>query len=103
MKFNKLVRDKIPEMIEKEGYVPETEILSSRRFLSELDRKLGEEVDEYRESGDIEEIADILEVLYSICDARGYSFDEIMKIKEDKKLKRGGFSKKIFLIAKHKK
>ncbi len=103
MEYNKLVRDKIPEMIVKEGYVPETEILSDEKFLQELDKKLREEVNEYCESGDAEEIADVLEVLYAICDARGYSFDEVMKIKEEKKSKRGGFSKKIFLIAKHEK
>ncbi len=102
MKYNKLVRDKIPDMIIEEGYIPKTKILSHKEYLHELDKKLGEEVREYRQSKEIEELADILEVIYAICEARGYAADELMEIKDKKQQKRGGFSKKIFLISKSK-
>ncbi|MEG0852864.1 MAG: nucleoside triphosphate pyrophosphohydrolase [Angelakisella sp.] len=102
MEYNKLVRDNIPDIIRKEGYVPKTEILTDERFLSELDKKLSEEVGEYQESKKLEELADILEVVYAICNVRGYSLDELMRVKEEKQFNRGGFSKKLFLISKSK-
>ncbi len=103
MKYKKLVRDNIPDMIEKEGYVPKTQILSDEEYLRALDKKLCEEVREYRRSGEIEELADILEVVYAAAQARGYSAEELMRIKTEKQAERGGFSKKIFLISKLKK
>ncbi|MEG0754057.1 MAG: nucleoside triphosphate pyrophosphohydrolase [Angelakisella sp.] len=102
MEYNKLVRDNIPDIIRKEGCVPKTEILTDERFLSELDKKLSEEVGEYQESKKLEELADILEVVYAICNVRGYSLDELMRVKEEKQFNRGGFSKKLFLISKSK-
>ena len=102
MEYNKLVRDNIPDIIRKEGYISKTEILTDKRFLSELDKKLSEEVGEYQESKELEELADILEVIYAICSARGYTLDELMRVKDEKQLKRGGFSKKLFLISKSK-
>ncbi len=101
MKFNKLVRDKIPDMIINEGLIPETRILSDEEYISELDRKLDEEIAEYHQDKNLEELADILEVLFSIAEARGYSIEDLMKLKEEKRNKRGGFSKKIYLISKH--
>lgn len=103
MKYKKLVRDKIPDMIIKEGYVPKTKILSDKEYLYALDKKLSEEVREYRQSKEIEELADILEVIYAISQARGYTVDDLMKVKAEKQATRGGFSKKIFLISKSKK
>lgn len=102
MKYNKLVRDRIPDMILKEGYVPKTRILSDEEYLHELDKKLSEEVKEYQQSKEIEELADILEVIYAISQARGYSVDELLRIKAEKQAERGGFDKKIFLISKSK-
>ena len=100
MKFNKLVRDKIPDMIINEGFIPETRILSDEEYILELDRKLDEEIEEYHQDKNLEELGDILEVLYSIAEARGYSIEDLVKLKEEKRNKRGGFSKKIYLISK---
>lgn len=102
MIFNKLVRDNIPNIIKNEGYLPRIETLSDDRYLAELDIKLNEEVKEYQESKELEELADILEVIYAICNAKGHSIDELMKIKNDKHTSRGGFSQKIFLLSKDK-
>ncbi|WP_353736241.1 nucleoside triphosphate pyrophosphohydrolase [Ruminococcus sp.] len=70
---NKLVRDKIPEIIEKAGKTPVTHILSEEEYITELDRKLNEECSEYQADKNIEELADMLEVMYAIAEARGWS------------------------------
>lgn len=103
VKYKKLVRDKIPDMIVKEGYVPETRTLSRREYLRELDKKLLEEVKEYGRSKELEELADILEVVYAISEARGYTVERLLKEREEKYEKRGGFSKRVFLVSKSRK
>lgn len=95
--YNKLVRDKIPEIIESKGKYCETTILDDETYLKELDIKLNEEVHEYQESKSAEEIADILEVLMAIANTRGYSWQDILRIQLNKRVERGGFNKKIFL------
>ena len=75
--MGKLVRDKIPQIIIDAGKKPITEILSEERYLEELDKKLEEEVAEYKADKSIEEMADVLEVLFAICEARGYSVERI--------------------------
>ncbi|SDH81401.1 Predicted house-cleaning noncanonical NTP pyrophosphatase, all-alpha NTP-PPase (MazG) superfamily [Pseudobutyrivibrio sp. 49] len=92
----KLVRDKIPEIIRADGKTPITRILSDEEYLQELDRKLNEEVAEYQADKSIEEMADVLEVLFAICEARGHSIEELMEVKQAKQDKRGGFRDKIF-------
>lgn len=94
--MGKLVRDKIPEIIEADGKTPITRILERDEYLSELDRKLNEEVAEYQGDKSLEEMADVLEVLFAICEGRGYSIEELMAIKQKKKEERGGFQKRIF-------
>lgn len=69
---NKLVRDKIPEIIEKSGKKAITRTLTQEEYLSELDRKLNEECAEYQADKSLEELADMLEVMYAIAEARGY-------------------------------
>lgn len=98
--YNKLVRDKIPEIMKNKGEKAVTRILPHESYLSELDKKLNEEFREYQESKDIEELADIIEVIYSISEAKGCSVDELHKIRELKKQQRGGFKDRIFLISK---
>lgn len=95
--YNKLVRDLIPEIIKETGKLCNTEILSDEMYIKMLDEKLNEEILEYQESKDIEEIADILEVIYAISNARGYSVIQLEQIRKEKADKRGGFEKKIFL------
>ncbi len=92
----KLVRDKIPEIIRGAGKEPITRVLNQEEYLSELDRKLDEEVAEYQSDKSLEEMADILEVVYALCEARGYSIDELMAVKQKKRDERGAFADKIY-------
>lgn len=96
--MGKLVRDKIPEIIKNDGKTPIIEILSNEEYLKELDKKLNEEVAEYQADKSIEEMADILEVLFAVCEARGHSVEELLQVKEFKREKRGGFKDKIYWI-----
>ena len=95
--YNKLVRDKIPEIIKNDGKQCITEILSDDEFLEMVDAKLDEELAEYHKDKNIEELADLLEVVYAAAVARGYSVEELEKVRADKALKRGAFENKIFL------
>ena len=95
--YNKLVRDKIPEIIEASGKTCETEILSDEEYLQMLDKKLDEELAEYHKDQNIEELADLLEVLYATAKARGYSIEELEQVRVDKQKARGGFDMKILL------
>ena len=96
--MGKLVRDRIPEIIRNDGKKPIIEILSNEEYLKELDKKLNEEVAEYQADKSIEEMADILEVLFAVCEARGHSVEELLQVKEFKREKRGGFKDKIYWI-----
>lgn len=94
---NKLVRDKIPDIIKFSGKQAVTHVLTDEEYLVELDRKLTEECAEYQADKSLEEMADVLEVLYSIAVARGYSVEELERVRAEKSEKRGGFADKIFL------
>lgn len=99
-KYNKLVRDRIPEIIEGNGEQPITRILNDEEYRTELIKKLNEEYDEVVAASDeevIEELADMLEVMESIAELHNKTLDDIILVKENKKNKRGGFSKKLFL------
>lgn len=96
--MGKLVRDRIPEIIKADGKKPIIEILSSEDYLKELDKKLSEEVAEYQADKSIEEMADVLEVLFAICEARGHSVEELLQVRDHKREKRGGFKEKIYWI-----
>ncbi|MGI6174454.1 MAG: phosphoribosyl-ATP pyrophosphohydrolase [Christensenellales bacterium] len=98
IKYNKLVRDRIPEIIEKSGKRCTTAILSDEAYLALLDEKLNEELAEYQESKSMEELADLLEVIRAVALARGSSIEEIEAIRRDKAEKRGGFARRILLI-----
>ena len=95
--YNKLVRDKIPEIIEADGKTCKTRILSDEEYIAALEAKLNEEVAEYQADKNLEEMADVLEVLRAICLARGYSLEELEAVRTNKVEERGGFVKKIFL------
>lgn len=94
--MGKLVRDKIPQIIIEDGRTPIVRTLSDDEYLSELDRKLNEEVAEYQADKSLEEMADVLEVLFAICEARGHSVDELMEVRDKKREKRGGFRDKVY-------
>ena len=101
--FNKLVRDKIPELLDKVGGETETEILDNKKYIECLFNKLQEETEEVVTANSkenlTEELADLLEVMNAIATANNIDYGEIEKIRLAKKEKRGGFEDKIFLIS----
>ncbi len=96
--YNKLVRDKIPEIIEQDGKTCTVEILNDEDYLKMLDAKLDEELAEYHKDQNIEELADLLEVIYATASAHGYSVKELEIAREKKAFERGKFDKKLFLV-----
>lgn len=95
--YNKLVRDRIPEIIEADGKKCKIENLSDGDYLKMIDEKLDEELAEYHKEQNIEELADLVEVIYAAAEARGYSVEELEKVRIDKAEKRGAFRKRILL------
>ena len=95
--FNKLVRDKIPDIILADNQLPVTRVLNDEEYVEELNKKLLEEVNEYLDGNNIMEIVDILEVLRAILDQKGVSLEEIEEKRKKKASKRGAFQDKIFL------
>jgi predicted house-cleaning noncanonical NTP pyrophosphatase (MazG superfamily) len=95
--YHKLVRDNIPAIIAATGASCETEILSDAEYLRLLDAKLDEELAEYRQDRNIEELADLMEVIYACAKARGYTVAELEAVRAEKAAKRGGFDQKILL------
>ena len=98
--YNKLVRDRIPEIIEAQGERPNVRILGQEEYLNHLEAKLDEEVGEYHRDKNLEELADILEVTFSLAENLGYTREELLRTCEMKREKRGGFRDRIFLISK---
>ena len=96
--YNKLVRDRIPEIIENSGAECKIKILSDDEYLKMIDAKLDEELLEYHKDENIEELADLLEVIRAATIARGYTLEELENERAKKAKKRGGFEKKILLI-----
>lgn len=95
--YNKLVRDRIPEIIASDGKTCVCETLSDEDYLRLLDAKLTEELSEYQESHSLEELADLLEVLRAVAKARGWTWEDLEQVRQDKAAERGGFEKKILL------
>lgn len=99
MQYHKLVRDRIPEIIESDGKVCDWETLSNADYLRLLEEKLNEELAEYQQSKSLEELADLLEVMQAVLKARGWTWEELEQVRAEKAAKRGGFEKKILLKA----
>lgn len=95
--YHKLVRDRIPEIIEADGKTCVCETLSDEDYISLLDQKLNEELAEYQESKSLEELADLLEVMQAVVKACGWTLEELEQARAEKVAKRGGFDKKILL------
>ena len=98
IKYNKLVRDRIPEIIEVSGKNCKTEILNDEEYLRMIDAKLDEELVEYHKDQNIEELADLIEIIYAAAAARGYTIEQLEQVRAEKAEKRGGFQKKILLV-----
>ena len=97
MKINKLVRDKIPKIIENTDKKPIYRVLNDTEYKEALEKKLDEETAEFHESKSIEELADILEVLYALCGTLGHTTEDLINCCGKKYAERGGFRLKIFL------
>ena len=98
--YNKLVRDKIPAMIRAQGERPHTRILDDQEYRCHLEAKLDEEVQEYRRDRNLEELADILEVVYALAEDLGHTPEELLECYRVKHDARGGFKDRIYLISK---
>jgi predicted house-cleaning noncanonical NTP pyrophosphatase (MazG superfamily) len=97
MRYEKLVRDKIPEIIQRNGGDPVTHIADEAEYLDRLKRKLEEEVAEFLKDQTGEELADILEVVYALGATLDFSQNDLERIRKEKHTERGGFKKRIIL------
>jgi len=96
--YNKAIRDKIPEIIEKSGHSCNFKTLNDEEFLIEIQKKLSEEVKEYQSNHDVTELADILEVVYRIAQLKGTSKKQLEKLRIKKAQDKGVFNENLFLI-----
>lgn len=96
---NKLVRDHIPSICERNGQIPETKVLDAEQYTAALNEKLQEEVREYLTCNDLEELADILEVVEALAESQGSALREVMEIKAKKQNTNGAFRNRIFLLS----
>lgn len=97
MSYGKLVRDKIIDIIKSNGETPIYHTLSDKECLEELHKKLFEEANEFVQADDIEELADLLEVVYAIAKHKNIDMQAVEQIRLNKREKRGGFEDKIYL------
>ncbi len=98
MIHNKLVRDRIPEIIAASGKTCVCRVLPEEEYLERLDEKLNEELAEYQESKSLEELADLLEVIRAVTVARGYTLEQLETVRAKKAQERGGFRDRVFLV-----
>jgi predicted house-cleaning noncanonical NTP pyrophosphatase (MazG superfamily) len=100
--YNKLVRDRIPQVIEGTGKQYTTRILDEEEYIKELKNKSFEELNEYvnakNDKEAIEELADILEIIHALARYHGANLEMVEQIRKEKSEKRGGFKERIFLI-----
>ena len=96
--YNKLVRDRIPEIIRQNGSECDTRTLDQHEFQHHLKIKLKEEVAEYLDSDSVDELADIMEVLHALAAVHGVDAGELERLRQEKAEARGGFQERILLI-----
>ena len=96
-KYDKLVRDRIPEIIKTDGKECDVEIVEGNKKYELLEKKLMEEVNEFLEDKNLEELADVMEVLFGLADSLGFSEEELVRKRNEKKEERGGFREEIVL------
>ena len=95
--YNKLIRDNNVKLMEDKGCKVTYEILDDKRYGQELDKKLQEEVSEYLADYSVEEMADVMEVIYAMLDFRGITMEEVEKVRLNKRNLKRAFKNKIFL------
>jgi predicted house-cleaning noncanonical NTP pyrophosphatase (MazG superfamily) len=98
IEYNKLVRDKIPEIIQSNGDACVVRVLNDDEYKMRLKMKLMEEVLEYQESGAAEELADVCEVILALAQADGVSPDALEALRAQKAEQRGAFHQRLLLI-----
>lgn len=96
--YHKLVRDKIPEIIEAQGKCCVVRKLADEAYLEVVDAKLDEELAEYHKDQNLEELADLLEVIYAAAEARGCTRVQLEKIRAEKEARRGAFRERLLLL-----
>ena len=98
--YNKLIRDKIPEIMDAKGVSYEVRELSDEEYIEKLNEKLQEELDEFlsaKPEDQVEELADLVELVYAILANKGVTIDEFEAVRLQKQEKRGGFEQKLLL------
>ncbi|MBP9751770.1 MAG: nucleoside triphosphate pyrophosphohydrolase [Candidatus Moranbacteria bacterium] len=97
MKYDKLVRDRIIEIIEAKGEVAKWHVADDAEYRMKLRRKLLEEVEEFLAAESVEEMADVFEVIDALLTLKGWKREDVLKAQQEKRLKRGGFDGRIIL------
>ncbi|KGK86566.1 nucleoside triphosphate pyrophosphohydrolase [Clostridium sp. HMP27] len=95
--YNKLVRDKIPEIIKNSNKAFDSHIASKDESLELLHKKLDEEVAEFHNDNNLEELADIMEVIFALSKNLGYTEEDLLNKRLEKRETRGGFDENIVL------
>ena len=97
--YNKAVRDRIPEIIQADGKECSVKQVADEEFLAYMEDKLAEELDEYYATKSVEELADLLEVVYRVAELRGFDGDELDAVREKKGEERGRFWENLVLVS----
>lgn len=95
--YNKLVRDNIPDIIRSQGKECRVRRLSDQEYLAALNAKLAEETNEYLLSGEVEELADLVEVVFALLSVKGYTQQKFETLRLDKQRARGAFERRLYL------
>ncbi|MDD1512545.1 nucleoside triphosphate pyrophosphohydrolase [Priestia megaterium] len=100
--YNKLVRDKIPTIIEQSGKTFKSRVLQREEYQHELTKKAKEELQEYIEAQThqeaIEELADLLEVMHALAAVHGATPEQLEKVREEKAKESGKFDDRVYLV-----
>ncbi|MCL5419816.1 MAG: nucleoside triphosphate pyrophosphohydrolase [Candidatus Marsarchaeota archaeon] len=97
MKYNKLIRDRLPEIMKREGKAVKTHRADDSEYIQKLKAKLVEEAAEYSRDENVEELADLMEVIYAVLAFKGVGRDAVEEMRRRKEVERGGFSGRLVL------